>query len=162
MDNAKAQVLRDAVANENLSPEQRAQAAKLLAQLESAPLNFEQFCERIAAEAAEARDRENQRFKVCGSCYRKQAKERATCELCGRSTWEAAATEPGNPQRCSYIAAATSYSADQLQWYIAHDSMDTAFAKHCAKVLELRGIPRVRSFWERAGFTLDGQPSTGN
>lgn len=154
--------LKEAIANESLPDSQRKDAAALLAQLEPKPnINakelFAEVFARITQRATEAHERENRLFKVCASCYRKQPRDHETCELCGKepASWEP--VELGNPEQCKRVAAATSFTADELNSYIANCSMDVAFAKHCAYVLELRGIPRVRSFWERAGFTFEGK-----
>jgi hypothetical protein len=90
--------------------------------------------------------------------HAKQARENDICELCGQSEgWERAAIDPPNPDRCRLIAVSTIYSDEELNSYIANSSIDVAFVNHCARILRLRGVPRVRSFWERAGFDLNGK-----
>lgn len=120
--------------------------------------------ERRRKEEAEG---ENEKYQVCQDCFRKQAKGNQTCELCGirPDKWmEPAFTgelEPANvatyARRARFISAATVYSAEKLNWYIEYSSSDIDFIKHCARVLELKGVPRVMSFWERSGFTLEGK-----
>lgn len=168
MDSPRVQTLREAAANEALSPERRAEAAALLAEMEKAPPAppggiwaevFRRIDERYAAYV----ENENARLKVCPSCYRKQPKDRQACELCGSTpeSWEWPVHEPYDPMRGALIAAATNSTPEELNAIIANDSIRLGLVRHCARVLELRGIPRVRSFWERAGCTIDGAPVVG-
>lgn len=157
----KIEELKATAANEALSAEEREVAAKLLEKLGSSPKerirrNLETAFKEIEEKAAAYRADLVARFKVCGSCFLKQLKANEACELCGASDkWESPITE--NTERQHRIAETTDYTDEQLNHLISAYS-DVTRAEHCAKVLELRGTPRVRSFWERAGFDLRGRP----
>jgi len=149
----------DALHRRNVVPETH--EASNVSETTSPGQAFEDYlncADQRAAEAQEARKRENATLKVCPDCYRKQAKDRQSCELCGKTParWDPAATDPPNPERCHYVAASTTYTPEELNSYIARSSIDTPFVKHCARVLELMGIRRVQSFWEGAGFDIEG------
>ncbi len=158
--------LRAVAHNEALSAEERDVAAKLLETLEApkptpksvsiSEMLAQTFAD-ITARADAYRAEQLARFKVCSGCCLKQAEENDICELCGvQGPWEPPV--PDSAERTRYIAASTTYSDDELNDHIARDAMNTAFVTHCARVLELRGVERVKSFWEKAGFTITGAP----
>lgn len=161
MNNEKIVSLRAIVEDEKIAAEKREEAARVLMELEQKPENrIAQVFAKIEADHAKYVADQNGYFKVCGSCYRKQDKDRDVCELCGHGgNWERVIVEgPDNSRRTCMIAAATTYTDEKLNWYIHNSSIDIAFVLHCARILQLRGVPRVRSFWERAGFSITGQP----
>jgi hypothetical protein len=161
---ATKEELKTIISDGSLSVEERDEATRLLAELEKKkqPENFvdlfaKSFDKSKEDYAAWVAD-QNVRFKVCGSCYRKQLKGRESCELCGAAAWQLAVVDSSDGRHSRLIWAATEATGEQLNAYVEHTSIDTDYVQHCAKVLELRGIPRVRSFWERAGFTMLGRP----
>ena len=151
--------LRASANNEALSTEEREVAFKLLATLEKpkpksiADILAVTFA-NIEANADAYRADQIARFKVCSSCCFKQPKDNNHCELCGqRGPWESPV--PDSAERTRFIAMSTSYSEEELNYLIEHSS-NVVLAGHSAKVLELRGVERVKSFWENAGFTITG------
>lgn len=88
--------------------------------------------------SAKAEHQADESLKVCTFCFRKQATDRETCELCEtEGQWEAAASDVSNPQRDKKIAAATVYTMEQLKWHI-ENGLDTALAAHCRAILHFR------------------------
>jgi hypothetical protein len=160
--NNRIEELRAVITDESTTPEQREEARKVLAELESQPENivdlFAKSLDKIDENYAKYVSDQNARFKVCGACYRKQFKDRDTCELCGAATWQPAVVDSSDGRRSRLIWAATEATGEELNAYVERDSMDTSYVQHCARILELRGIPRTKSFWERAGFTMLGRP----
>lgn len=149
-----------AIANsDTATAEEKAVAAKLLAELEKPKTPADLLAQAFAgidAKAAAYRADQLARFKVCSACcLMRQSKGNDRCDLCGASgKWESPL--PESLERGRYIAATTSWTNDELNQYIARTSINTALAAHCARVLELRGVDRVRSDWERAGFDIHG------
>lgn len=165
----KIEELKAVASNEKLNAEERGVAAKLLETLEKPkpPKTMEDHLEEMTRrnEAKDAAYRADQlaRFKVCVVCALKQDKDAEVCGLCGATDkWESPL--PDSPERREQIAITTDWADDQLNERIARDSSYTTRArvKHCIRILELRDVPRVRSFWERAGFDIDGKPRTTN
>lgn len=159
--NQESERLRAVVNDESLSPEQRDIAAKLLAELEkprpaTPAAILEQVYQNIDRKVAEHRAEQLENYKVCSACCLKQPKANDRCELCGTSgKWESPLPESLERQRC--IAATTRYSNDELNNVVATFSMHTDFVEHCVRVLALRGVPRVRSFWEGPGLDIHGR-----
>lgn len=158
--NHEIESLRAVVNNESLSAERREIAAKLLAQLEKpAPATLleklESTCEGIAERVAAERADTLAKFKVCSSCCLRQSKANETCDLCGSlGKWESPL--PASLEQERRTAATTLWSDDELNAFIASTSVNTTLAAHCARVLELRGVPRVRGFWEGPSLDIHG------
>lgn len=161
---ATKEELQAIISDGSLPVEERDEATRLLAELEKGQSKtgtmdqFDVWLAKIDENYAAYVADQNARFKICGSCYRKQFKDRDTCELCAAASWQPAVAGSTDGRRSRLIWAATEATGEELNAYIERDSMDTSYVQHCARVLELRGIPRVRSFWERAGFTMLGRP----
>jgi hypothetical protein len=161
--NNRIEELRAVITDESTTPEQREEARKVLAELEGQSKTnrmdqLDLWLAKIDENYADYVSDQNARFRVCGSCHRKQFKDRDTCELCAAASWQPAVVDSSDGRRSRLIWAASEATGEQLNWYVEHSSMDIAYVQHCARILELRGIARVRSFWECAGFTMLGRP----
>ena len=100
--------------------EERDEATRLLAELEgqsktSAMDQFDVWFAKIDENYAAYVADQNATYKVCGACYRKQFKDRDTCELCGAaSTWQPAVVDSTDGKRSRLIWAASEATGEEV------------------------------------------------
>lgn len=122
--------LQRIVADDNRTTEDRRQAAEHIIQLQEAdkpaPIKDQEDeanqIKRVFAailgdrsDSKQRQEEEDSTMRVCAYCFRLQAKENATCELCGEASWLIPSVAKSNPEQEMFIRMAAGYTIEQLK-----------------------------------------------